>query len=477
MKFNSILFIIGLGLLFMMGCNPKAEKQRASNADVEIVILSVNDMHANIDMFPRFAYVVDSLRQVYPDLLLFSAGDNCTGNPANDQYQPANYPMIELMNEVGFDITAVGNHEWDVNIDNLKKNIEQAHFPFVCANVYNDGQLKLDIDPYVFIENQGVKIAILGMIEVRHDDIPGTHPKNLTHLHFKKGMDVIPQYRNLRKQADVFILLSHMGFEEDIEVAKDYPFFDAIIGGHSHTLIEKPGETKGVLITQAGSHLNYATLTKIGLKEGKVVSKNAVTLDLRKGKRIDKKMKALVDGFNDNKALTEPIATALTKFETKEALGYLLTDAIREESGADFAFQNTGGVRVNYLRKGPISVKDVYMIDPFNNEIVVFTMTGKQLKNYIINSYKKNGRIPSYVSGMHYEMQTDGALGVYITPDEKRFSMNDTYTVAMNSYMASTVDFESVDEGRSTFKTSEEMLIDYLRKTKTVDYQGVMRIK
>ena len=77
---------------------PAGTETPASVGEGEVVILSVNDMHASIDQFPKFAAMVDSLRAVYPDLLLFSAGDNRTGNPVNDQYAPINYPMIEFIN-------------------------------------------------------------------------------------------------------------------------------------------------------------------------------------------------------------------------------------------------------------------------------------------------------------------------------------------------------------------------------------------
>ena len=73
----------------------------------EITILAVNDMHAAIDRFPKFAALVDSMRTVYPDLLLFSGGDNRTGNPANDMYPEPSYPMMALMNKVGFNLSCV----------------------------------------------------------------------------------------------------------------------------------------------------------------------------------------------------------------------------------------------------------------------------------------------------------------------------------------------------------------------------------
>ena len=444
----------------------------ADATEAEIVILSVNDMHSNIDLFPKFATLVDSLRAIYPDMLLFSAGDNRTGNPVNDQYNPVNYPMITLMNTVGFDLSAVGNHEWDGNIVNLQNDIERADFPFICANVFIPKDVDLDILPMQRFEQQGVKIGVVGLIEVRHGDIPGTHPDNVKQLSFKLPKAVLPDYKYLRSECDVVLLLSHCGFEDDMELAQANPWLDAIIGGHSHTLVDHPSETNGVLITQSGSHLKYATLLKIKVKDHKVVGKEAVVLNVNARRKEKPEVKAMLDEFNDAPALNEALAVARTKFETPEELGCMLCDAIREISGADFAFQNTGGIRITHLKKGPITVKDVYSIDPFNNEVVVYQMTGEQVKKFILNNYRKNGGYPSYVSGMTYKVSDDGR-NVWVNRDG--FSTKKVYKVAFNSYIASTVNIESVDEGESMFMTSEEMLIEFLKRHKTVDYQGVVR--
>ena len=448
----------------------------ASKGEGEVVILSVNDMHAAIDQFPKFAAMVDSLRAVYPDLLLFSAGDNRTGNPVNDQYDPVNYPMIELMNRTGFNLCTVGNHEWDANLGALHDDIERAHFPFLCANVNIPTSVDLGIKPFESFEHQGVKMAVIGMIELRHGDIPGTHPDNLKGLSFKRPEAVLPQYKYLRDENDVVILLSHCGLEDDLELAQANPWVDVIIGGHTHTLIEKPSETNGVLITQSESHLKYATLVKLKVKDHKVVEKKATVLNVNKVKGENAEIKRLVSDFNNAPNLKAALATAKTNFENTEELGCMMTDAIREVSGADFAFQNTGGVRINHLKKGPITVKDVYSIDPFNNDVVVYQMTGAQVKKFIINSYRKNGGFPSFVSGMRYTVGDDGR-SVWVDMDGENFSTSKVYKVAMNSYLASTIDIESEDEGQSLFKTSEEMMIEFLLKHKEVDYQGVTRTK
>lgn len=447
-----------------------------AEGETEIVILSVNDMHSNIDMFPKFATMVDSLRAIYPDMLLFSAGDNRTGNPVNDQYNPVNYPMITLMNKVGFDLCAVGNHEWDGNIINLQHDIERANFPFLCANVFIPDTVNLDIEPLAVFEHQGVKMAVVGMIEVRHGDIPGAHPDNLTKVSFKRPEVVLPEYQYLRNQNDVVLLLSHCGLETDMELAQANPWLDAIIGGHTHTLIEHPSETNGVLITQSDSHLKYATLVKLRVKDHRVVGKEAIVLNVNMVRVEKPEVKAMVNEFNDAPALNEALAVAKSKFENPEELGSMLCDAIREISGADFAFQNTGGIRITHLGKGPITVKDVYSIDPFNNDVVVYEMTGAQVKKFILNNFRKNGGYPSYVSGMTYTVDEEGR-NVWVNLDGGNFSTRNVYKVAMNSFMASTITIESEDEGRSMFMTSEEMLIEFLRRHKEVDYQGVVRTR
>ena len=475
---RNLVFLAFIGLVLFWGCerSTKAPKQQNSSGVVEVNILTVNDMHASIDQFPKFAAMVDSLRAVYPDLLVFSAGDNRTGNPVNDQYDPVNYPMITLMNATGFDLSAVGNHEWDGNVVNLQKDIERADFPFLCANVFIPDTVNLDIKPFEIVENQGIKLAVVGMIEVRNDGIPGAHPNNLKKVSFKPASIVLQDYKYLKNQSNAIILLSHCGLEDDMELAQVNPWLDVIIGGHTHTLIEHPSTTNGVLVTQSGSHLRYATLVKMKFKDGKLVDKSAIVLNVNKVRKEKPEIRMLLDEFNDAPSLNEAISTALTRFENPEEIGCMMTDAFCEISGADFAFQNTGGVRVQYLKKGPITVKDVYSIDPFNNEVIVYQMTGAQVKHFILNSYRKNGGYPSYVSGMTYKISDDGS-NVWVEMDGAKFSTKNLYKVAFNSYMASTIDVRSEDEGCSTFMTSEEMIIEFLKKYKTVDYQGVLRTK
>lgn len=98
-------------------------------AQKQVHILSVNDMHANIDNMPKLAAVADSLRSLYPELIILSGGDNRTGNPYNDRNAEPSRPMTELMNAIGFNASAIGNHEFDANIEGLRTQINRSRFP------------------------------------------------------------------------------------------------------------------------------------------------------------------------------------------------------------------------------------------------------------------------------------------------------------------------------------------------------------
>ena len=472
-----IPLFIWVCLTVLIGLNSCELTQKPSGT-VTLAVLSVNDMHSAIDQMPKLAALADSLRTVYPELLVLSAGDNRTGNPINDQYDPVSYPIIVLMNKVGFKASAVGNHEWDGSVPALQANIQQADFPFLCANINIPKDVNLDVKPYVIIEQQGLRIAVIGLIELRYDGYPGAHPMHFKNLTFRRPEAVLPEYSYLRNQADVCILLSHVGFEEDIDLAMQNPWLDAILGGHTHTLVEYPQKHNGVIVTQAGSSLSHATLTLFTVSNGKVTDLKATTFDVKHRKKENAEVRALLDEFNNNGRFGESLATALTSFDNKEEMGCLVTDGIRWFTGADFAFVNTGGIRINRLKSGSITMKDVYNIDPYANDIVVYTMTGEQLEDFMMHSFMANGDMPSFVSGMTYTVNTDAKgkpKSVKIKPDQGRYSKKNTYQVAINSYMASTVRFESVDEGQSQYTTSEEMVIQYLREQKKVSYKGVRR--
>ncbi|MDD4730113.1 MAG: metallophosphoesterase, partial [Dysgonamonadaceae bacterium] len=238
-KLIYVVFLLTTSLLISCGTSRKvAELPKAKTLE----ILAVNDIHAALDNFPRLAFMADSLRNIYPDLLLVSGGDNQTGNPVNDQYPEKGMPIIELMNALNFDMSAVGNHEFDSRLAGFEHITHKANFDFLCANIILPKEADFRIKPYKIIETpDGIKIAIVSVLHINNTGIPDTHPDNVKGVTFKDPIEIANDYLFLKDSCDVFVMLNHFGFENDVMLAKQLPTntVDVIIGGHSHTKIDK----------------------------------------------------------------------------------------------------------------------------------------------------------------------------------------------------------------------------------------------
>lgn len=465
------LLIALVVLLALAGCQPKETK---------LYIASINDMHANIDNMPKLAHVIDSLRTLYPDLLLFSAGDNRSGNPINDRADEPARPMVELMNAVGFDLTCFGNHEWDSGVEALRNVMNVANFPFVCANVTFDDTLNMPVKPYVIFERNGLKIGVIGAIQLGPNGIPDFHPDNAGGSHFRPIEEVLPDYMFLRDQCNALFLLSHRGFEEDMELAEQFPQFDAIFGGHSHTLVNDNTFSNGVLVTQAMNKVKYLTLSTFTFdKNGKMIAKESHNIPVNTIKEKDEKVKAMVDKFNNNEVFLKVLGFNDAAIDDCfQCLGSLMADADLEMAGADLSFQNFGGVRFDTIGVRPITLKDLFSLDPFDNELILFNMTGQEIVDFLgVSFFTDHG--PNYCAGCSYTYSVDDEGQMkdckVTLANGKPLDLKATYKVVMNSYMSSAFDFAHADPGTSLFRTSNEALTAFLTNHPHINYAGVIR--
>ncbi len=452
--------------------------------DREAAIFAVNDMHAAIDNFPRLAWIVDSLKSVYPDLLLVAAGDNQTGNPINDQFPEKGWPMIDLMNAVGFRVSAVGNHEFDTGPQGFANLTRKAEFDFICANVTPPATLGVKFSPYRIITlPNGLKIAFLGLLQLGQNGIPDSHPDNVKGFSFRSPFETAREYLWLKDSSDVFIALSHIGFEEDVKLAENLaPALDLIIGGHSHTRVEKEQIHNGILVTQAENKLKYGTLIRLSVSSDGTVHINMQLIDIRNSKKEKPEIRAIVDKYNDNPVLNEVIATASDGFSSYEELGYLMADAQREAAGADIALMNPGGVRIDQLPKGSVTIKNVYQLDPFGNELVVTKLTGEEILSLMRAAWPVDDKSPLYPSGIRIEIITNDRQELsdlkITTGDGSPLEPDRVYTVAMNSYMTQVYKYQHADPGQSLFFTTADALIRYLKKEGTIrSYRGESRVR
>ncbi len=446
----------------------------------EIIILHVNDMHSKIDNLGKVAYLADSLRSIHPFVFLVSAGDNFTGNPVVDMVPDKGAPMIELMNRCGFTASALGNHEFDMGQTLLKRRMVQAEFPFLSCNTDGSGAEIGPLKPYTVLKaGDDISIALLGVIQLDNNGLPSAHPSNMKDVRFVNGVSKAREYAWLKNRYEVLIALSHLGLEEDLRLADSVPEFDLIIGGHSHTLLEKPRMENGVMIVQAGAQLKHIGKTTLTVTDGKVTGRNEEVIALSALQKENPGLMEYIRTVNDNPEFREVVGCAGGPIEGIDELGSLMTDAVTHQLKVDFAFQNRGGIRISGLAAGDITLKDVYKLDPFNNPIVIYSMTPDEIRSLICYGYKHQKAIDLQVSGMTYTLtgDSDGTCSNVEMFDlsGKPLDPKSEYSVALNNYIAGTYRFDHKDPGTLSTLTTSEALIRYLRTVGTVNYSGVKR--
>ncbi len=245
------------------------------NNFVKLTILHTNDVHSRIEPFPlsdpkypdmggfaRRSAVIEYIRKENDNVLLLDAGDVFQGTPYFNLYQgELEYKLMSLMK---YDATTIGNHEFDLGIDNIAKQMPHANFSLINCNYdFSDTSLHKKIIPYKVFEKQGLKIGVLGYgIELEglvdkkmYKDTVYQNPlpiANATAKHLKKDL-----------ACDYVIALSHIGFSynekkiSDMNMAPLTENIDLIIGGHTHTFLEHPVQLKNktgkdVYVTQVG---------------------------------------------------------------------------------------------------------------------------------------------------------------------------------------------------------------------------------
>jgi 5'-nucleotidase / UDP-sugar diphosphatase len=476
---NKRIVLLLTGFLLLFSGFSYSQKQ-AGKKSTEIIILHTNDMHAKIDNMGKLAFLADSLKKMHPYVFLVAAGDNFTGNPVVDMVADKGYPMIDLMNQCGFDLSALGNHEFDMGQEFLEKRIKQASFPFICCNIDVSGTKMTQLRPYVTLRaGNDIEIPFLGILQLGDNGLPDAHPSRFTGVKFTNGIEAAKNYSWLKEKYGILVGLTHLGVDTDEVLARAMPQFDILIGGHSHTLIDSLMIVDGVMIVQAASGLKYVGKTTLMVENGHVTDRHDEIISLDSIHRVDTNVQKLIDQYNNNQELQRVVGEAEVQIVGFDELGSLITDALKNQLKVDFAFMNRRGMRINALEQGNITLKNIYQLDPFQNEVIIFKMSGNEIISLIRYAYNLKNMVDLAVSGMAYTVTTD-TTGHFISVDMqdntgKPIDPLLDYTVAINSYAASAYRYDHRDPGKSMGITSEEVLINYLQSVKKVNYSGVKR--
>ena len=235
---------------------------------VKLTILHTNDVHSRIDPFPmdggrnqglggvsRRATLIDRVRKQEKNVLLFDAGDIFQGTPYFNFY--GGELEIKLMSAMGYDAGTIGNHDFDNGIEGLEKQLVNANFPLLVANYdFSNTVMKGKTQPYKIFKKQGIKIGVFG-IGIMLDGLvtKSLYKETVYQDPLSKANETAAFLRNEAK-CDYVICLSHLGYEyskpnekerpSDVRLAQNSRDIDLIIGGHTHTFMDKPNILKNL---------------------------------------------------------------------------------------------------------------------------------------------------------------------------------------------------------------------------------------
>lgn len=464
-KILSLLLALTAGLMSM------AQSQN-------IVIVALNDVHAQIDNFPKLAAYIAELKANNPNVVVMNAGDNISGNPYVDCAEEKGEPIFRLFNAIGVDVSNFGNHDFDNDQENLTRRIKQANFPMICANMDPSKTKSLRFDGVKTIKTKGgVELAVVGLIGMGGNGLPQSHPKHFKDIVFADPIKTACDYAKLKKPGTVLIALSHCGVSDDKKIAKACKDYDVIVGSHSHTKLPNGNLTNGVLISQTGGELEAISLINLKIENGVVIEKSAQMVSMADYPKEDPKVAAMVKAIYDNPAMKKVIAYNETDIKGKQALGSLISYAITRELKVDMGVHNQGGTRISDLAAGDITLADIYKLDPMNYDIIRFEMTYAQMKTIFVNSFNR-GKKPILFSNLPYTIISDPQTGkakdaiIYLEDGVTELSIDKTYSVAMHSYIVGTYPFDRPEKNIETGIRSGDNLINYLKKIKTLNWKA-----
>ena len=479
----------------------------------KLTLLHSNDLHGdfleeNIDEslvggVSRLSGYINKVRGKEKNVLYCIAGDMFRGSVIDSDYKGMS--TIEIMNMISPDVVTIGNHETDYGLAHLLFLEKCAKFPIINANLFIKTNRARLFTPFKIIEIDGMKILFIGIVteavlaNTKSDGIIGTF------VDIEEAANEVGHICNTYNSLDIdyTVLLTHIGWEEDHELAKKLdPAWgvDVIVGGHSHTLIEKPDIVNNVLIVQAGVGTN-----QIGRFDVVIDTKNNCTKEWKwkcipineKNCPRDRKLEKLITTYkNETDAKYCRVITRLNRMLThpdryrETEIGDLFADIFKDTLGIDIMLLGSGSIRNPEL--GPIvMLQDLLEIFPYDDAIYMLSVTGKQLKKMILHVLRDEAfqgdhtEFYQYSHGVHIEYSRKDHKFNTFTFNKQPIDDKRLYTIGLQNYHFLNIEdgfgitqkeVEENGKARILATSCRDVLEEYLSTHQHLDSKGKGRL-
>ncbi|MGI6091688.1 MAG: hypothetical protein GX348_07645 [Veillonellaceae bacterium] len=476
------------------------------NDQAQITVLAVNDFHGallddgkNPGIIKLGKYLKNEKALNENGTIILSAGDMFQGSAESNLLYGK--PVVQAMNNIGFDGMTLGNHEFDWGLATLEQQAKSSRFPYLAANINEKktGKQLPFVKPYTIVKRNGIKVAIIGL--TTPETAYKSNPQIVNSLEFSKPAAIVnslvPKLR--AEGAQIVIVLAHLGCEFDskgriigeaADLANKISGVDLIITGHSHKNIV--GRVNGIPVLQAyynGRAVAKATFM-YSLSENKIIS-SIITSDtnIQSTQPNDKGLARIVVRTNAElgnamKTTLGITHTALTHDRHELSLfGQWLTDKMREKTDADIAFLNGGGIRAP-IPAGKITLGQIYQSLPFDNTLYLTKLTGRQIIEALEYSFANRSVGMLQYSGLkvrynnlnppgHKLVSVTTLNGVPIQPDKY-------YQVVLNDFLVAGGDgFTMLSHGQNeqnTMRLLRDIIVSNIRSEKLINITGDNRL-
>ena len=509
-----MLLVLSLGVLADYPAETRTEL--AADYSGKTVILHSNDVHGALEGYAAIAQLKTDLKAKGAEVILADAGDFSQGTPYVSISKGAT--AVEMMNAAGYDISTVGNHEFDYGYDQLMANLDKAQFQVICANILKDGQSPFA--PYAVIETAaGLKLGFFGL------DTPEAQTKVNPAL--IAGMEVLnnsagktdlsdcaaAQVEALKAAgADLIIGLTHLGVDDEsapdghrsLDVLAKLSGVDLVIDGHSHTVMT--GGEDGESIQSTGTKFENIGVVVIDNATKQIEEHFLVPVEgLAQDETVLAAARAIIDAvdaeydvvFARSEVELNGARAPQGNRDSQTNNGNLITEAmlwsvlqagalnVPEENAV--AITNGGGIRAA-IAVGDVTMKDVNTVLPFGNTVAVVYVTGAELLEaleastyslpiggypqttgiqWTLNTTKVYDANPDTYPGSSYYGPASIQRVSIQSINGKAFDPEATYAVVTNNFCAAGGDtYYAFVAAAAQFDTGipmDEALVDYIK--------------
>ena len=473
----------------------------------KFTILHSNDMHGDflaeikagkgkmIGGLALLSGYINKVRSEEENVIYTISGDMLQGSLIDSEWKGIS--TIEIMNWLAPDVVTIGNHEVDYGLPHLLFLDKLTNFPIVNANLYIKKNNKRLLLPYLILKKAGFDIMFTGIItekimdSIKQDKLIGSFV-NLAEASREVGI-ICNAYKN--DDIDLTILLTHIGYESDLKLAamlKPEWGVDMILGGHSHTILEKPAKVNNILIAQAGVGTDQIGRFDIIVDDdtNSIVDYKWQLIPITEGiAPKDEKLEKYIDKFKFE--VDKKYSTIICKFkqtlthpkrEIETSLGNLVADAFAGRSETDVMLVGSGSIRIKEM--GPVvTLKDLMSCFPYDDGLTRFVVTGQQLKqifSWIMRIENRDGEGECYQVNAGIQAIYNDKLKklVSLSVKNKPVKNNQNYTICLQNYHFSSClqylgitsdELLKLGKAKVITTSAQQLLEEYLRSSQLID--------